>query len=148
MIRGDSPEWRLSTRSPFPSSVLFVRRSSVWLASDVVVVVVVAPESIGCGGLSLPLIEQLLSSSIEHSSDISTSGRAFGINWIGASGGQTLHISRNADSRLMKLPKTWRSSAVATPTAFGMIFAVFSLDIFVTDEVGMTTCHEEYIYFI
>lgn len=140
-----SPECRwFSFAAAVPSAMLTLepatfRRISVWPSSSISPALVVTAATSACGGLSLPLMEQLLSSSIEYSSEISMSAGAFGRFSMGANGGQTLHIRRKAASRLIKLPKTCRSSAVATPTAFGMIFANFSLEIFVTDDVGMTT---------
>ncbi len=128
-----------NVRRPFgvPSIKLgALRCRSVWLASEVV-------DSCNRGGLSLPLIAELLSSSMEHS-DISTSG-IFGATSgsTGATGLQTLSINRYAASRLIKLPNTCRSSAVATPTAFWMIFAVFSFDILTTDTVGMSNYNDD-----
>lgn len=124
-----------NVRRPFgvPSIKLgALRCRTVWLASEVV-------DSCNLGGLSVPLFAELLSSSIEHS-DISTSG-IFGTisGSTGATGIHTLSINLYAASRLIKLPNTCRSSAVATPTAFGMIFAVFSFEILTTDTVGISS---------
>lgn len=94
---------------------------------------------------SLPLAEQLLSSSTEHS-DISTSGTLMGASVSGSDvtkGCHILTISLNAASLLIKLPKTCRSSAVHTHTAFGKILAVFSREIFSTVMIGISNCNWE-----
>ena len=40
-------------------------------------------------------------------------------------------------------PKTCFSSAVASPTALGMILAVFSLDTFSTERIGIWSCNSK-----